>query len=102
MLAALLSRASSPAAGEVDDNALDELHPNGVTSPASPTDTPTDISGLSALASSAPITAKPGAGADTPSPKALEAFALAEADIEEEEEPQSAHDRDLVNMVLSR
>jgi hypothetical protein len=60
------------------------------------------MNGLSALAGSAPVSAKPGIGDDTPSPKTLEAFGLAEADFAEDQESQSAHDRDLVDSVLTR
>ena len=94
-----VDRASAEIGGGVNvSQRSDQLQTDGVSGPV----TPTDMSGLSALADAAPISAKPGVGADTPSPKALEAFALAEDDFEEDQESQSAHDRDLVDRVLTR
>ena len=62
--------------------------------------TPTDLPSLSAVVGIEPV--KASVGAETPSPQTVEAFALTEDDFDEEQQSQSAHDRDLVDRILTR
>jgi len=64
--------------------------------------TPTDLTSLSAAVGMEPAHAKASVGAETPSPKTVEAFALTGDDFNEEQQSQSAHDRDLVDRILTR
>ena len=65
-------------------------------------ETPNDVTSLGVVVDMEPARAKAAHGAETPSPKTLEAFPLAEGDFDEEQQSQSAHDHDLVDMILTR
>ncbi len=65
-------------------------------------ETPIDLTSLSAIVGMEPADAKASVGAETPSPKTVEAFALTEDDFNEEQQSQSGHDRDLVDRILTR
>ena len=90
------SRSTSTA---VDSQHLPDLLPShGLLA----TTTPTDVTSLSAVVGMEPAHDKTVLSAETPSPKTVEAFALTEHDFEEEQQSQSAHDRDLVDRILTR